>query len=80
MRFIQLIYDNSCHVCMNLLAFDGGIHCVQMHTHKYVCVQTVVAVPMCRKTFTPYLQPFYYIKKVTQSLLFLEELITFSTV
>lgn len=36
---IQLIYDNRFHVSMNLLAFDGGMHSMQMHTHKCVCRQ-----------------------------------------
>lgn len=39
MCFIQLIYDNSFHVSLNLLAFDGGMHFMQMHTNKCVCRQ-----------------------------------------
>lgn len=36
MCFIWMIYDDSFHVFMTLLAFDVGTHSMQMHTHKNV--------------------------------------------
>lgn len=79
MFLIHLIYHNNFHVSMNLLASDGGMCGMQMHTHESMCRQLWTCPCTGKLHHSITIAILLYQNSYTVRVLFLEKKITFSS-